>query len=210
MTIRVRMCSGNVLPLAPDGLPLLSGGRHTDPADGACFMEFASVLAGEPFTDHPRCTHQLLGELARRVNDNVDEGTRQRLLPLVPTVVGLRNAGPTVTAAIVADVALEALAIQPESRQLRRACRRASRRGRATGPSCWWTRITDPAYRHGAGMRTVIRAVEVVYTAGPDALHGLLSAAIIAAREAQPAHVTSSRHNDDRPTGSGPRVRSTR
>jgi hypothetical protein len=41
------------LPTAPDGLPVLGAGRHADPGQGACFMEFASVLAGEPFSDHP-------------------------------------------------------------------------------------------------------------------------------------------------------------
>lgn len=34
----------------------LSKGKHTDPEDGACVMELASMLAGEPFTDHPAST----------------------------------------------------------------------------------------------------------------------------------------------------------
>jgi hypothetical protein len=31
----------------------LSAGRHRSPDDGACVMELASMLAGEPFSDRP-------------------------------------------------------------------------------------------------------------------------------------------------------------
>ena len=31
----------------PDVMPILSPGRHRSPRRGACFMEFASYLAGE-------------------------------------------------------------------------------------------------------------------------------------------------------------------
>ena len=37
----------------PDGIPVLSRGRHRTPRRGACFMELASVLAGERWSDHP-------------------------------------------------------------------------------------------------------------------------------------------------------------
>ena len=30
-----------------------SKGKHAYPEEGACVMELASMLAGEPFTDHP-------------------------------------------------------------------------------------------------------------------------------------------------------------
>jgi hypothetical protein len=51
-------------------------------------MELASVLAGERWSDHPRCTHPLLAALAREVNDVTSDGDRQQLVGLVPTVVG--------------------------------------------------------------------------------------------------------------------------
>jgi hypothetical protein len=51
-------------------------------------MEFASFLAGEPWSDHPACTHPLLGQLARRVNDLTSDHGRQELVPLIPDVVG--------------------------------------------------------------------------------------------------------------------------
>jgi len=73
---------------APDALPVLSRGKHWSPRRGACFMELASVLAGERWSDHPSCTHPLLAALAREVNDLTSDGDRQRLVGLVPSVVG--------------------------------------------------------------------------------------------------------------------------
>ena len=40
----------------PALLPVLSRGKHRNPRKGACFMEFASLLAGERWSDHPACT----------------------------------------------------------------------------------------------------------------------------------------------------------
>jgi hypothetical protein len=37
----------------PALLPTLSRGKHRSPRKGACFMEFASLLAGERWSDHP-------------------------------------------------------------------------------------------------------------------------------------------------------------
>ena len=52
-------------------------------------MEFASYLAGESWSDHPRCTHPLLAAVARLVNDNTSDDGRQRLTGLIPSVIGL-------------------------------------------------------------------------------------------------------------------------
>ena len=75
----------------PEGVPVLARGRHRTPRRGACFMEFASFLAGERWSDHPACTHPLLGLLARQVNDQISDAGRQQLTPLIPTVVGRRG-----------------------------------------------------------------------------------------------------------------------
>lgn len=72
----------------PDGMPVLSRGKHRTPKRGACFMELASVLAGEPWSDHPACTHPLLAQLARHVNDLTTDDGRRTLTPLIPSVVG--------------------------------------------------------------------------------------------------------------------------
>lgn len=76
----------------PAGIPILTAGRHRGPRQGACFMEFASYLAGERWSDHPECTHPLLAALARDVNDLTGDRDRGALLPLVHRVVGLREA----------------------------------------------------------------------------------------------------------------------
>ena len=94
----------------PDGIPLLSRGRHRTPRRGACFMEFASVLAGERWSDHPACTHPLLGQLARQVNDQTSDDGRQELTRLVPSVVGRRGSDQawlTVSVAIAATIVLD-------------------------------------------------------------------------------------------------------
>jgi hypothetical protein len=54
-------------------------------------MEFASFLAGERWSDHPSCTHPLLAQLARDVNDSLSDRERQQLVPLIPWVVGRRG-----------------------------------------------------------------------------------------------------------------------
>lgn len=76
----------------PDFMPVLSRGRHRwGGGGGGCFMEFASYLAGERWSDHPRCTHPLLAALARGVNDCTSDAGRAALTPLIPSVVGLNS-----------------------------------------------------------------------------------------------------------------------
>jgi len=73
----------------PDLMPVLSRGKHRNPKKGACFMELASYLAGEAWSDHPGCTHPLLASLARDVNDHIGDFARTRLVPMIPEVIGL-------------------------------------------------------------------------------------------------------------------------
>jgi hypothetical protein len=73
----------------PESLPVLSRGKHRGPRNGACFMEFASLLAGERWSDHPACTHPLLAAVARHVNDHTSDAGRSRLAELIPSVIGL-------------------------------------------------------------------------------------------------------------------------
>ena len=75
----------------PELLPNLSCGRHFTPRSGACFMEFASFLAGERWSDHPKCTDPVLAAMARGVNDLVDDEHRAHLIHDIPRVVGARG-----------------------------------------------------------------------------------------------------------------------
>jgi len=103
-------------PNVPDGVPVLSRGKHRSPKRGACFMEFASFLAGERWSDHPSCTHPLLAQLARQVNDSLTDGDRQQLVPLIPMVVGRRGDDRTWLTLPVA-VASEVILDVPEESQ---------------------------------------------------------------------------------------------
>ncbi|MDQ0372410.1 hypothetical protein [Cellulomonas humilata] len=75
----------------PDALPVLAVGHHRDPRDGGCLMEWASLLAGEPWSDHPACTHPLLAHLARSVNDRVSDASRGALMHLLPMLTVARS-----------------------------------------------------------------------------------------------------------------------
>jgi hypothetical protein len=88
----------------PEVLPLLARGRHRTPRSGACFMELASYLAGERWSDAPRCTDPHLAGLARMVNDTTSDAARPALAPMVPSVVGTRGlpAGFAVDLALLA------------------------------------------------------------------------------------------------------------
>jgi len=85
----------------PQLLPVLSRGKHRNPRKGACFMELASFLAGERWSDHPACTHPLLAALARLVNDRTTDANRQWLATLIPSVIGLSSDDPHLDALIV-------------------------------------------------------------------------------------------------------------
>jgi len=101
----------------PELMPVLSRGKHRNPRKGACFMELASYLAGEPWSDHPRCTHPLLAVLARAVNDHVSDAGRPRLAPLIPRVIGLSGDAPEVDALIARHAAIAALPVVAAERQ---------------------------------------------------------------------------------------------
>src|SRR2546430_6952780 len=90
----------------PEIVPLLSRGKHRNPRKGACFMELASVLAGERWSDHPACTHPLLAALARHVNDYTSDAGRRRLAELIPSVIGLTSDDPRVDARIALRCAM--------------------------------------------------------------------------------------------------------
>lgn len=70
------------------GLPALEAGSHTRPEQGACLLEYVSVLAGERFSDRPRCVDRRLASLARAVNDALDDTARPRLALLAPALIG--------------------------------------------------------------------------------------------------------------------------
>jgi hypothetical protein len=101
----------------PELVPVLSQGKHRNPRRGACFMEFASYLAGERWSDHPACTHPLLAALARDVNDYTSDAARGRLAGLIPSVIGLTGDDLHIDARIALVCARMALPVVAAGRQ---------------------------------------------------------------------------------------------
>ncbi len=101
----------------PELAPVLSRGKHRNPRKGACFMEYASLLAGEKWSDHPDCTHPLLASVARQVNDHASDEARARLVTFVPSVIGLNGNDPRIDVRIAIRCAALAIPVVAESRQ---------------------------------------------------------------------------------------------
>jgi len=149
----------------PDGLPVLGAGVHLAPEDGVCLMEYVSVLAGERFTDSPRCTQPMLALLARLVNDTVDVGFRSRLAPLAADLSVLGRADAVGSARLVLTVVRRARAAAPANSRLRRAERRAQRQlQRVTRPGGLGrlAGALSPVHMRGAGRHRLTTAVGAV------------------------------------------------
>jgi hypothetical protein len=101
----------------PDIMPVLSRGKHRTPKGGGCFMEFASYLAGESWSDHPSCTHPVLASLARMVNDCSSDQARSKLALLIPSVIGLTGSDKRIELAIAVRAGCEALPVASVERQ---------------------------------------------------------------------------------------------
>jgi hypothetical protein len=82
----------------PQGLPVLSHGKHRNPSRGACFMEYTSVLAGERFTDSPRCVDAELAAVLRGANDMLTDDERAAMVPFLGRAIGLVVPAPELPA----------------------------------------------------------------------------------------------------------------
>lgn len=69
----------------------LARGKHSSPSEEVCVMELASMLAGEPFSDHPRSACPVIGAFLRTYNDRLDDHWRQDLYEHAAKVVGTRS-----------------------------------------------------------------------------------------------------------------------
>lgn len=115
----------------PSGLPVLARGRHQDPHEGSCVMEYVSVLAGEPYSDRPRCTPPALTWLAQRVNDGLSDPARMELVLRAPLLARRTAVDPT---ALVLDALIrEAAASGLDGYWFDRGRRRLDR-----GAASWW------------------------------------------------------------------------
>ena len=70
---------------------VLSVGAHESQDLGACVMEAASVVAGEPWSDRPTCVSPVIGRFLRRWNDTLPWRPRQSLKRFICPVIGTRT-----------------------------------------------------------------------------------------------------------------------
>jgi hypothetical protein len=179
----------------PDLLPILSPGKHRNPRTGACFMELASLLAGERWSDHPACTHPLLAAVARHVNDHTSDAGRQRLTDLIPSAIGLTGEDLHIDARIALRSAIMALPVVAAERQPIMAvsvlaCERvlAELDGRAVGASEEQSRLAlaevpqaaEWAYRFTSGVRPSHKGFrrQAAPTIVHDAVEGIAQACV--------------------------------
>jgi hypothetical protein len=93
----------------------LKYGSHPSADDGMCAMEAVSWLAGEPFSDAPKCADPAIAGIVRRLNDcmRTDAMRTELLLPLLPRLIGSRTESREVRqrrAYIAADMACRVFA----------------------------------------------------------------------------------------------------
>jgi hypothetical protein len=190
----------------PYHLPQLRGGSHLTPEDGGCFMEYASVLAGESWNDQPSCTHPVLAALARLVNDATTPTGRLQLVHLIPYVVGV-NPDDLRTAPALVDAAIAVVRLTgARGRSLRRHQRRAGRRLRRLGhqPPSLVDRWRATLYERGPAMRALQCLVVAVRHLPPGDRDEVLRAALVAgiktARAGRPSSTQSEQPPIPEPT----------
>jgi hypothetical protein len=66
----------------------LARGKHASPESGACVMELASMLSGEPFCDHPRSVCPVIAAFLRVYNDELCDHDRPALLAYASSTIG--------------------------------------------------------------------------------------------------------------------------
>src|SRR5258708_2340208 len=78
--------------MIPDSLPVISAGSHKSAAEGACVMEYVSMLAGEAFSDYPACTHRALARAAQIANDGLPDDRRHEMVSRINRLFGTNDA----------------------------------------------------------------------------------------------------------------------
>jgi hypothetical protein len=114
-------------------------------------MEYVSVLAGERWSDSPRCTDPVLAAVARTVNDFVDWGTRRQLAAEALRLVDARADDPSLsprlvllcTSYAVANSRMKRYVLRPALWHTRHALRASLRtRARRPAPLRWLAAAT--------------------------------------------------------------------
>ena len=81
---------------------ILKTGSHVTADKGLCAMEAVAFLAGEKHSDAPQCACPVITRFVQCINDRWDDVERQRLVPLLPTLIGTRNENKAAKRAYIA------------------------------------------------------------------------------------------------------------
>src|SRR6185312_1080415 len=75
-----------------DKLGPLKRGAHEGPDDGACIMEAVAYVAGEKWSDAPKCACPVISAFLRAWNDSLGDDERDTLLrPLIPQLINTKG-----------------------------------------------------------------------------------------------------------------------
>jgi hypothetical protein len=155
----------------------LAKGKHQSAEQGACVMELASMLAGEPFTDHPRSVSAPIASFLRRYNDMLDERRRQDLYPYASKVVGTASS-PRVELARVQRLMAWADEMWASRRWPLRCRLTALRRGKA--------RASHPELAGSYAVRALPRMSDRTHTAALALIDQLIGMGSREIREPEP------------------------
>jgi hypothetical protein len=180
------------------GLPRLDVGKHTGPEQGACLMEYVSVLAGLRFTDRPACTPGAVAVVARRVNDAVSDRARPRLAPSAPDLIDIRPRQGGLDDIVVLCCTTAGLAVASGDHHLTALRRRARRR--LGHPWLRWLRLPAHAVVHEAVIAVVATLEHLPADDRDERLIGLLAEVVRAVRDATAAPRGEGRTGDVPPS----------
>ena len=157
----------------------LSEGSHDSPREGICAVELASLLAGEKFSDRPRCVCEVVAAFMRSLNDRLAHADRQGLIPYAHRALG--TAGDRGTTRSRRDLCLAMAGVRTDGGALRKLFSRL-----AVRVKIWALVGPREALRldEGAG---VLAARKVFSRQGAEPAYGLLDRLLDEDEELEPA-----------------------
>jgi len=83
----------NTVSIDPLDELVLSRGSHNNLAEGVCLLEACAWVAGEPWSDRPRCVSPVLAVLGQSLNDAFPHEPRQHLKRFIPRLLNTAGDG---------------------------------------------------------------------------------------------------------------------
>jgi hypothetical protein len=145
----------------------LGKGKHSSPEYGACVMELASMLAGEPFSDHPSSVSPAIAAFLRAYNDMLDDERRQDLYEYAA-----RTVGTAISASVEEVRAGRLVAWGDEQRQCRASWSVLGRFKHRASPEGRW-QDSEAAARYA--VQAIRKVTEEVHIAALSLLDDLIN-----------------------------------